>query len=93
MEDKTKEKKAERDVGFIIQIAERAFREGFKINKFVIAAYIAATHINCPLNLHDLLVSSPMDFCNDINGINCNINKETLELMNCFVPKFAKSQH
>lgn len=48
-----------------------------------------ATHISNPLRLQELLDSSEGDFTHDVVGIFNNIDRETGELKNCFVPRFT----
>lgn len=51
---------------------------------------ITACHANgCPLKLPELLEASDEDFSHDIFGIRRHINRETGELEDCFLPRFA----
>lgn len=51
---------------------------------------LTACHNNgCPLDLKGLLESKDMDLFHDICGINGNLNRETGELENCFLPRYA----
>ena len=50
---------------------------------------LTACHANgCPLKLKDLLEANPGDFGHDVFGIRKNLNRETGELGNCFLPRF-----
>jgi len=51
---------------------------------------LQAAHINDPLDLEALEGFPDLDFFHDVVGICSNINRETGELMNCFVPRCAK---
>lgn len=55
---------------------------------------ITACHcVGCPLDLEGLLTAKPSDLIHDVAGIIANINRETGELENSFVPRYAKSNH
>lgn len=53
---------------------------------------IMAAHLYRPIDLSAMLVASDFNFGHDFIGIMNNINRETGELVNCFVPRFAKNQ-
>ena len=54
---------------------------------------MAATHCNgCPLDLEKLLNAPEFDFYHDIYGIINNLNRNTGELENCFLPRCAKPE-
>lgn len=53
---------------------------------------IQAAHITCPLKLKELLAADNFNFMHDVCGISNNINRETGELENCFVPRFARKR-
>lgn len=53
---------------------------------------ISATHVNCPLDLDKLANAPVFDFTHDIVGIINNLNRDTGELENCFVPRCAKPE-
>lgn len=51
---------------------------------------ITATHLNgCPLNLAALLDAGNINFAHDVLGIRSNLNRDTGELGNCFLPRYA----
>ena len=51
---------------------------------------IETTHCNgCKLRLSELLEANEFDFCHDVSGIDANLNRETGELENCFLPRYA----
>ena len=54
---------------------------------------LTACHcVGCQLDLEGLLTATPSDLIHDVAGIMANINRETGELENCFVPRYAKNQ-
>jgi len=53
---------------------------------------IQAAHITYPLKLKELLAADNFNFMHDVCGISNNINRETGELENCFVPRFARKR-
>ena len=51
---------------------------------------LTATHANgCPLKLADLLAADRTNFIHDVFGIMRHIDRETGQLGNCFVPRYA----
>lgn len=51
---------------------------------------VTACHLNgCPLELADLLATDASNFGHDIGGIIQHLDRETGELRDCFVPRFA----
>jgi hypothetical protein len=44
-------------------------------------------HFN--LKLNELLYSDNFNFAHDISGIQNNLNRQTKEMENCFVPRFS----
>ena len=73
------------------EIAKRAVNAGLGLNDLMeIEMDITACHCNgTPLKLNELLEADAFDFNHDICGINRCINRETGELENCFLPRFA----
>ncbi len=52
---------------------------------------ITACHLNaCPLDLKALVTADDFNFAHDVYGIRRHINRDTAQLENCFVPRFAK---
>jgi hypothetical protein len=85
---------AERAV--ILKIAERAERELYADGKIKqtrmdtpmdISATIAQ---GCPLRLDELLAADAFNFAHDVLGIRRHINRQTGQLENCFLPRFAR---
>lgn len=82
----------ERDV--ILAIAERAKRELFRDpdtpSMIHLLMDITATHANGNrLRLRELLEADAFNFAHDIHGIVRHIDRETGELKDFFVPRFA----
>lgn len=51
---------------------------------------ITGCHCNaCALDLARLLAADDFNFAHDVFGIMAHINRQTGELMNCFMPRFA----
>lgn len=50
---------------------------------------LAAVHFHTPLRLEALLAADDFNFAHDMGGIAVNLNRNTGELMNCFLPRFA----
>lgn len=51
---------------------------------------IVLCHLNaCDLRLMDLLNAKDSDFMHDINGIRENLNRQTCQLENGFLPRYA----
>lgn len=54
---------------------------------------LCAVHFDIqPLRLADMLGAADFDFMHDITGINNNLNRETLELMNGWTPRFCQRE-
>ena len=82
------------DHELIVQIVDRFIKmyKEYKKDKLDIVMDIACVHTNIiPLRLIDLLNASVFDFTHDIFGIKRNLNRQTIKLENCFLPRF--SQH
>lgn len=51
---------------------------------------VTATHANgCPLKLTELEAAPDFDFAHDLCGIRHHLNRETGELMDYFLPRYA----
>jgi len=54
---------------------------------------VTACHVNgCPLKLQELLEADDFNFSHDIFGIRRHLNRETGQLENCFLPRFARPE-
>lgn len=78
----------------ISAIAERGIelmggqREGF--TRMDLHMDIEATHCNgCPLKLQELLEADDFNFGHDLGGIRRHLNRETGQLRDFFLPRFA----
>lgn len=78
------------DMIIIDKIVERALSIGVKRRGMDLEMDICAAHENCPLKLEELLAADNFNFLHDIYGIINNLNRETGELENCFLPRYAK---
>lgn len=79
------------------QIAKRAYLLGidlgYTLSVIDLVMDIDACHSNgCPLKLYDLLNADKENFAHDVFGIRANINRQTGQLENCFVPRYAQNQ-
>lgn len=78
-----------KDYKIIANIAQRAVR-GLGVDYMTTFMDIENTHINnTPLHLRSLLESEEDDFNHDILGIAKNMNRETKEIENCFLPRHS----
>jgi hypothetical protein len=51
---------------------------------------LTACHANgCPLRLQELLDADNFNFAHDVLGINRHMNRDTGQLEDCFLPRFA----
>ncbi len=55
---------------------------------------LTACHANgCPLDLDGLLTADKSDFLHDVLGIMARIDRSTGQLTECFLPRYAATQH
>lgn len=78
----------------IAAITTRAIRmardAGWKYDRLEADMDITACHANgTPLKLEALLNANDFDFAHDVFGIHRHINRETGELQDCFLPRYA----
>ena len=74
----------------IVEIAKRAESKGLLMfDRLSLIMDIEAAHNECNLRLNDLLKADEFDFAHDIVGIQKNIDRDTKQLMNCFLPRYA----
>lgn len=50
---------------------------------------LSAVHAKTPLRLAELAKADDFNFAHDLGGIRANINRNTGELENCFMPRFT----
>lgn len=83
-------KKQENEI--IYEIAKRgSMLTGCSLLDF--AMDIEAVHTRCGgLRLQDFLDADNVNFLHDLAGIRQNLNRDTIKLENCFVPRYAKRE-
>jgi hypothetical protein len=80
------------DYELISKIVDRAERDGVKFDRQTMTMDLVATHANgCQMDFQKLLDAPAFVFSHDIAGIYRHIDRDTGELMNCFVPRCAAS--
>ena len=50
---------------------------------------IEVAHKTCPIKLAELLAADDGNFLHDIGGISRHLNRDTGELEDCFLPRYA----
>jgi hypothetical protein len=82
------------DYDLIAKIAQRAASEfNFTDDRMTLLMDLTACHANgCPLQLAELLEAEPGDFGHDVGGIVGHMNRQTGELGDCFLPRYAKPE-
>lgn len=78
------------DFEIIDKIVDRALALNLPRKRMDLFMDVCATHGNCPLRLNDLLEADKFNFLHDIYGIMSHLNRETGELEDCFLPRYAK---
>lgn len=75
----------------IVERAQGEYRAaGLKVpTKMDLQMDIAAVAAHTPLRLEEWLEADPFNFNHDIGGIRQHLNRQTGELEDCFVPRFA----
>lgn len=76
------------ELDIIEQIANRA-DDKLGVDKTSTMMDMQATHALNPLRLNDLLSADDFNFAHDIYGIASNIDRDTGEMCNCFLPRFT----
>ena len=78
----------------VMMIANRAerlyFDAGQPRDRLSIYMDISAAHEACPLRLGELLDADDVNFAHDVGGIGRHLNRDTGQLLDCFVPRFAR---
>lgn len=85
---------SEYDRAFINKVAKRACElykdNGMAVDLLSMEMDLTVVHACCGgLRLEDLLCADAHNLIHDVSGINRHLNRETFELENCFVPRFA----
>jgi hypothetical protein len=78
------------DYKVINKIIERAKSLGVQRDTMSLDMDICAAHENCPLRLEEFLNAPNFDCLHDVVGIVNNLNRETGEIENFFLPRYAK---
>lgn len=77
----------------IVDRALRLFREHrVPCTKMEVAMDLSAVHAKMPLRLGELADADDYNFAHDVAGIRRHLNRQTGELENCFVPRFAQAE-
>jgi hypothetical protein len=83
----------ERDrIKLITKIIERAENMGFEFDRMTLNMDLRFVDDSIGLRLEDFLDGTDDGFAHDILGIQKNFNRETKEMDNFFLPRFAKSE-
>jgi hypothetical protein len=89
------EKVKPEDMSKIFNIAARAKKEyqehGVDLDMLSLEMDLIAVHGHCQkLDLDKLFNFNSFNFAHDISGIISHLNRETIELMDCFLPRCAR---
>lgn len=76
----------------ILARIENLFPEAH-VNRLHMYMDLATAHHTCPLMLKELAEAEDQDFAHDIAGIHRHLNRQTGQLEDCFVPRYAAHQH
>lgn len=91
MEDKVKFSR--KDLDIIGNIITRARRELGMPGSITMFMDLDAVHSNgTPLDFQKLLAFGEADFAHDMFGIRYNIDRTSGKLLNCFLPRCAKTE-
>ena len=83
-------KRTKEEFNIIVKICERAENLGIEQNdRLTLIMDIENTHDSVGLNLQGLLEADDMNFKHDIVGIQQHINRDTKELEDFFLPRYA----
>lgn len=91
-------KNSEEDQQLCYEIAKRAcellrtYAKGEHADTQSLVMDVEAANIVCPMRLEELLEADDENFAHDVFGIERHINRETGQLDNCFLPRFAKPE-
>jgi hypothetical protein len=81
----------EGDISEVALIAKRAEGYGVKRERVALLMDIQAVQgSSTPMNLVTLMSSSKADFLHDITGIIAHLDRQTGELMDCFLPRASR---
>jgi hypothetical protein len=80
------------DMNLILDITKRAENMGLRgaTKRVTMLMDLTACHANgTPLRLEALLHAADGDFIHDITGIRAHMDRETGQLKDCFLPRYA----
>lgn len=80
------------DFALCIRISKRAKPRLHEMDtdQLSILMDIQAAHMTCPLRLQALLDADEFNFWHDVGGIHRHLDRETGEIGDCFLPRFAQ---
>jgi len=78
------------DMRVIGVIVRRARESGIERDYLDLIMDLQVAHNTCPLDLAGFVNAKDTDFFHDVWGIINNLNRQTGELENCFIPRFAR---
>lgn len=62
------------------------------VDRLTVSMDLTACHANgCPLDLDGMLSCSASDLIHDVAGISAHIDRQTGQLRDCFMPRYAKA--
>lgn len=64
--------------------------DGSVLDKLTLRMDISAVYVHTPLKLEALFETDDFNFAHDVFGIMRNIDRQTGELANCFLPRFTQ---
>ena len=83
-------KSTKQEFDIIMEIATRAEKRNLLMfDRLSLSMDLDCTHEEFNLRLHDLLKADDYNFAHDIIGIQNNLNRQTRQMENCFVPRYA----
>ena len=77
------------DFALIHKIARRGAGNG--LDFLTVALDVEYAHAQIPMDLGRLLLADDFNFSHDVGGIGRHINRETGQMEDCFVPRFARA--
>lgn len=69
--------------------SEMAHEHGIEYDTFTALMDLNAVQLNVPLRLDELAAADDFNFAHDMFGIRRHLNRQTFELENCFLPRYA----
>lgn len=82
--------KEAQDFLIILDIVERASKKGYLMfDSLSLSMDLEFTHKQFNLRLQELLKADDFNFAHDIIGIQNNLNRQTKQMENYFVPRYA----